>query len=127
MRRWLATTAVVLGALGSVSPAAADIPTGQGLVSFGEWSCPGLSDDPVTFIGPRGFKANTVYTAETGDQVILQSLDVTFDSTTGEDFSFSMTFGQKAGFTTTFTCTQQFSDAEGSGESIAVVAVVPPQ
>jgi hypothetical protein len=121
---------IVVGALGltmlalTALPAGAKVPQGQGLVSFGEVQCEGLGT--VSVFGPRGEGAATAF-ATTGEHVVLQSFDATFTDTEGHVFTFSKTFGTKAGLTT-FTCTQHFEEpGEGTGDITAIVAIVPPQ
>ena len=121
---------IVVGALGltmlalTALPAGAKVPQGQGLVSFGEVQCEGLGT--VSVFGPRGEGAATAF-ATTGEHVVLQSFDATFTDTEGHVFTFSKTFGTKAGLTT-FTCTQHFVEpGEGTGDITAIVAIVPPQ
>lgn len=121
---------IVVGALGltmlalTALPAGAKVPRGQGLVSFGEVQCEGLGT--VSVFGPRGEGAATAF-ATTGEHIVLQSFDATFTDTEGHVFTFSKTFGTKAGLTT-FTCTQHFEEpGEGTGDITAIVAIVPPQ
>jgi hypothetical protein len=125
MRRWIAVMSVTLGALATAAgPASANVPGGKGLVDFGVVTCEGIGD--VSVFGPRGEGAATAF-ATTGQHVVLQSFDVTFTDVAGEVFTFSKSFGAKAGLTT-FTCTQDISEpGEGTGEITAVVAIVPPQ
>jgi hypothetical protein len=125
MKRW-----IVVGTLGltmlalTALPAGAKVPQGQGLVSFGEVECEGLGT--VSVFGPRGEGAATAF-ATTGQHVVLQSFTATFTDTEGHVFTFSKTFGTKAGLTT-FTCTQHFEEpGEGTGDITAVVGIVPPQ
>jgi hypothetical protein len=125
MKRW-----IVVGTLGltmlalTALPAGANVPQGQGLVSFGEVQCEGLGT--VSVFGPRGEGAATAF-ATTGQHVVLQSFDATFTDTEGHVFTFSRTFGTKAGLTT-FVCTQHFEEpGEGTGDITAIVAIVPPQ
>jgi hypothetical protein len=125
MKRW-----IVVGTLGltmlalTALPAGAKVPQGQGLVSFGEVECEGLGT--VSVFGPRGEGAATAF-ATTGQHVVLQSFEATFTDTEGHVFTFSKTFGTKAGLTT-FTCTQHFEEpGEGTGDITAIVAIVPPQ
>jgi hypothetical protein len=114
--------ALVLLALG-VAPAGANLPQGKGLESFGTVSCEGLG--MVDVFGPRGEGAATAFST-TGVHVVLQTFSVTFTDTEGNVFSFSKSFGTKAGLTT-FTCTQHFEEpGEGTGDLTAVVAIVPP-
>jgi hypothetical protein len=125
MKRWIVagTLGVTMLAL-SALPAGAKVPQGQGLISFGEVACEGLGT--VSVFGPRGEGAATAF-ATTGQHVVLQSFSGTFTDTEGHLFTFSKTFGTKAGLTT-FTCTQHFEDPEeGTGDITAVVAIVPPQ
>jgi hypothetical protein len=125
MKRWIVagTLGVTMLALTAL-PAGAKVPQGQGLISFGEVQCEGLGT--VSVFGPRGEGAATAF-ATTGQHVVLQSFEATFTDTEGHVFTFSKTFGTKAGLTT-FTCTQHFEDPEeGTGDITAIVAIVPPQ
>jgi len=57
---------------------------------------------------------------------VLKSFSATFTDTEGHVFSFSKSFGTKAGLTT-FTCTQHIEEPDGTGDITAAVAIVPPQ
>jgi hypothetical protein len=104
--------------------ASANVPGGKGLEDFGVVTCEGIGE--VSVFGPRGEGAATAF-ASTGQHVVLQSFEATFTDTEGHVFSFSKSFGVKAGLTT-FTCTQHFEEpGEGSGDITAIVAIVPPQ
>jgi hypothetical protein len=124
MRRWIAVASIALGALGLASgSASANVPGGKGLMDFGVVTCEGLGD--VSVFGPRGEGAATAF-ATTGQHVVLQSLQGTFTDLEGNVFTFSKTYGKKAGLTT-FTCTQQVTEpGEGTANITAVVAIVPP-
>jgi hypothetical protein len=118
----LAGVTFALLAFALAGPASANAPKGKGLVSFGEFQCEGVG--PVSVFGPEG--GPTGFTT-TGEHVVAQSFSVTFTDLDGNEFSFSKTFGVKAGLTT-FTCTQSFEEPdEGSGEFTVVVAIVPPK
>lgn len=125
MRRWIAVASITLGTLAlAAGPASANVPGGKGLEEFGVVSCEGIGD--VSVFGPRGEGAATAF-ATTGQHVVLQSFDATFTDTEGHVFTFSKSFGQKAGLTT-FTCTQHFEEpGEGTGDITAIVAIVPPR
>jgi hypothetical protein len=125
MRRWIAVVGVIFGTLAmAAGPASANLPQGKGLEDFGVVTCEGIGE--VSVFGPRGEGAATAF-ATTGQHVVLQAFDVTFTDTEGNVFSFSKSFGTKAGLTT-FTCTQRFEEpGEGTGDITAVVAIVPPQ
>lgn len=124
MKRLIIVAATAVGLLAfAAAPAGANLPQGKGLVSFGTVSCEGIGD--VDVFGPRGEGAATAFTT-TGQHVALQMFTVTFTDTEGNVFSFSKSFGTKAGLTT-FTCTQHFEEpGEGTGDITAVVALVPP-
>jgi hypothetical protein len=124
MRRWIlgAVTALALLAL-AASPAGADVPQGQGLISFGTVSCEGIGD--VDVFGPSGEGASTSFTTS-GQHVAIQTFTQTFVDTEGTVFFFSKTFGVKSGLTT-FTCTQHVEvPGLGTSDITAVVALVPP-
>jgi hypothetical protein len=125
MRRWIAVVSMTLGVLAmAAGPASANVPKGKGLVDFGVVTCEGIGE--VSVFGPRGEGAATAF-ASTGQHVVLQAFDATFTDNEGNVFSFSKSFGQKAGLTT-FTCTQHFEEpGEGTGDITAVVAIVPPR
>ena len=125
MKRWIVVGSLGLSLLAlAVLPARANVPQGQGLISFGEVECEGLGT--VSVFGPRGEGAATAF-ATSGQHVVLQSFSATFTDTEGHVFTFSKTFGTKAGLTT-FTCTQHIEEpGEGTGDIIAIVEIVPPQ
>ena len=114
--------AVALLAAVATPASAAGPPPGQGLVSFGTWTCDGLG--PVELVGPRGDKAASGYTA-TGEHLISFSLDVhgIFE---GDAVDFSKTYGQKSALTP-FTCTQHVVDVDTDITSTLVVGLAPPQ
>ena len=118
-----ASMVVAAGLIAAVAaPAsAAGPPPGQGLVSFGTWTCDGLG--PVELVGPRGEKAASGYTA--GMHEISFSLDVhgIFE---GDAVDFSKTYGQKSALTP-FTCTLQIVDVDTDVTTTLVVGLVPPQ
>lgn len=124
MKRWIVAAGIAVGLFAlAAAPAGANLPQGQGLESFGTVSCEGIGD--VDVFGPRGEGAATAFTT-TGQHVVLQTFTATFTDTEGNVFTFSKSFGTKAGLTT-FTCTQHFEEPEeGSGDITAVVALVPP-
>ena len=113
--------AVALLAAAATPAAAAGPPPGQGLVSFGTWTCDGLGD--VELVGPRGEKAASGYTA--GMHEISFSLDVhgTFE---GDAVDFSKTYGQKSALTP-FTCTVHEGGVDTDVTTTLVVGLVPPQ
>jgi hypothetical protein len=121
MRRWIAAVGIALGALAwAAGPASANVPSRNGLEDFGVVTCEGIGD--VAVFGPRGEGAATAF-ATSGQHVVLQAFDAVFTDTEGHVFTFSKSFGQKAGLTT-FTCTQHFAEPdEGTGDITAVVAV----
>lgn len=114
--------AVALLAAAATPASAAEPPPGQGLVSFGTWTCDGLGD--VELVGPRGDKAASGYTAN-GEHLISFSLDVhgTFE---GDSVDFSKTYGQKSALTP-FTCTQHVVDVDTDITLTLVVGLAPPQ
>ena len=114
--------AVALLAAAATPASAAEPPPGQGLVSFGTWTCDGLGD--VELVGPRGDKAASGYTA-TGIHEISFSLDVhgTFE---GDSVDFSKIYGQKSALTP-FTCTQHVVDVDTDITLTLVVGLAPPQ
>ena len=114
--------AVALLAVAATPASAAGPPPGQGLVSFGTWTCDGLG--PVELVGPRGDKAASGYTAN-GEHLISFSLDVhgTFE---GDAVDFSKTYGQKSPLTP-FTCTLHIVDVDTDITSTLVVGLAPPQ
>ena len=119
-----ASMVVAAGLIAAVAaPAsAAGPPPGQGLVSFGTWTCDGFGE--VELVGPRGDKAASGYTAN-GEHLISFSLDVhgTFE---GESVDFSKTYGQKSALTP-FTCTLHIVDVDTDITSTLVVGLAPPQ
>ena len=114
--------AVALLAAAATPASAAGPPPGQGLVSFGTWTCDGLGE--VELVGPRGDKAASGYTAN-GEHLISFSLDVhgTFE---GDSVDFSKTYGQKSALTP-FTCTQHVVDVDTDITLTLVVGLAPPQ
>ena len=115
--------AVALLAAIATPASAAGPPPGQGLVSFGTWTCDGLGD--VELVGPRGDKAASGYITATGQHEISFSLDVhgTFE---GESVDFSKTYGQKSALTP-ITCTQHVVDVDTDITLTLVVGLAPPQ
>ena len=124
MKRWIAAASVMVAALAlSAGPASAQ-PQGQGLVDFGPATCEGIGE--VSVFGPRGGGSATAF-ATTGQHVVLADITISGTDPDGQPFTFSKSFGAKAGLTT-FTCTQHIeSPEEGTSDLTAVVAVVPPQ
>jgi hypothetical protein len=109
----------------AATPASAAGPPGQGLATFGTYTCDGLGE--VDLVGPSGDKAASVFTTN-GEHLNLLSLEVTgtFD---GNSFDLSKIYGKKSGLTT-FTCTQHFVDPEDQANTTdvtLVVGLVPPQ
>jgi hypothetical protein len=107
----------------AATPVSAATPPGEGLVEFGTFNCEGVGE--VSFFGPRGFKADTVFTT-TGQHVVLISLELTGTDFDGTPVDFSKTYGQKSALTT-FTCTQHVEDGLANLDITSVVAFVPPQ
>jgi hypothetical protein len=114
--------AVALLAAAATPASAAGSPRGQGLATFGTYTCDGLGE--VDLVGPRGEKAASVYTT-TGEHLNLLSLDIT-GTFEGNPFEFSKTYGKKSGLTR-FTCTQHFAEDETIIDVILVVGLVPPE
>ncbi|HET8952752.1 MAG TPA: hypothetical protein VFN44_19655 [Solirubrobacteraceae bacterium] len=125
MRKTIVLTAAVLAALVlGTGNAGADIPGGNGLVSFGTFQCGALGDVEVT--GPRPPQVPAGFT-DTGQKFVMLSLTVAFTSTSGDTNVITKAWGTKAGLATV-TCTQHFEEpGEGSGDATAVIAVVPPR
>ena len=126
MRRIRIAAASMVVAAGFIAAVAAPAlaagpPPGQGLVSFGTWTCDGLGD--VELVGPRGDKAASGYIAETGQHEISFSLDVhgTFE---GESVDFSKTYGQRSALTPV-TCIQHVVDVDTDITLTLVVGLVP--
>jgi hypothetical protein len=124
MRRGvLLLCAVTLLAVAATSASAAGPPPGQGLATFGTFTCGGGLGE-VDLVGPNGDKAASVYTT-TGEHLNLFSLEIsgTFD---GNPVDISKTYGQKSGLTT-FTCTQHFEEDQNVIDVTLVVGLVPPE
>jgi hypothetical protein len=123
MKRTLAVLTVVLAALALAAvPAGANLPPGAGLISVGTLSCEGFGD--VDVVAPRPDQAAAGFTT-TGLTAVLFSITVVGTDPDGNPFTFSKSYGAKAGLTPV-TCTQQFDSANGTGEITAVVGIVPP-
>ena len=114
--------AVALLAAAATPASAAGPPPGQGLATFGTFTCDGLGE--VDLVGPRGEKAASVYTT-TGEHLNLLSLDIT-GTFEGNPVELSKTYGQKSGLTT-FTCTQHFEEDQNIIDITLVVGLVPPE
>lgn len=114
--------AVALLAAAATPASAAGPPPGQGLATFGTYTCDGLGE--VDLVGPSGDKAASVYTT-TGEHLNLLSLDIT-GTFEGKSFDFSKTYGRKSGLTT-FTCTQHFAEDETIIDITLLVGLVPPE
>ena len=115
-------TAGLIGGL-TAPASAAEAPSGQGLVTFGTYTCQGGLGD-VDLVGPRGDKAASVYTT-TGEHLNLLSLEIT-GSFEGNPVDISKTYGQKSALTT-FTCTQHFEEDGNIIDVTLVVGLVPPE
>jgi hypothetical protein len=128
MKRWIAIASTMLGVIAVMAaaavPASARVPGGKGLVSFGTVTCEGDVGEAELF-GPRGPKAPTGFT-DTGLHLIATRLTVTFDPFEGDPETFSKSYGKKTAMTT-FTCTQDFVEEEGTGHLEITVAVLPPR
>jgi hypothetical protein len=110
---WLAVAATPASAAGP--------PPGQGLATFGTYTCGGLGD--VDLVGPSGDKAASVYTTS-GKHLNLLSLEIT-GTFEGTPFEVSKTYGRKSALTT-FTCTQHFEEGQTTIDVTLVVGLVPP-
>jgi hypothetical protein len=113
--------AVALLAATATPASAAGPPLGQGLATFGTYTCGGGLGE-VDLVGPSGDKAASVYTT-TGKHLNLLSLEITgsFDN---EPFEFSKTYGQKSALTA-FTCTQHFEGDNAIVDVTLVAGLVP--
>jgi hypothetical protein len=121
MRRTVAVMTGVLAALAAAVPANAQVPDGKGLVDQGVFQCTGLG--PVEVTTPRGSSAIGFTTSGVA---VLFSLNVTGTDPAGNPFSFSKTYGTRAGLTPPQTCTQHFDNEMGVGDITAVVGFIPP-
>ena len=124
MRRGaLLLCAVTLLAVAATSASAAGPPPGQGLATFGTFTCGGGLGE-VDLVGPSGDNAASVYTT-TGEHLNLLSLEIagTFE---GTPFEFSKTYGLKSALTT-FTCTQHFEEDQTNIDVTLLVGLVPPE
>ena len=123
MKRIVAVLTVVLAALAlAAAPAGAALPRGAGLVSVGTLSCEGFGD--VDVIAPRPSQAAAGFTTS-GLTAVLFSITVVGTDPDGNPFTFTKSYGAKAGLTAV-TCTQHFEGDQGTGDVTAVVGVVPP-
>jgi hypothetical protein len=124
MRRGaLLLCAVTLLAVAATSASAAGPPPGQGLATFGTFTCGGGLGE-VDLVGPSGDKAASVYTT-TGEHLNLLSLEIT-GTFEGNPVDISKTYGQKSGLST-FTCTQHFEEDQNVIDVTLVVGLVPPE
>jgi hypothetical protein len=116
------TSAVAVGAVAAAT-AVAGVPNGNGFISFGTFNCGSLGS--VEIVGPRPEQAPTGWTT-TGVHLVAVSISGTFTDLEGNTFSFSKSYGAKAGLAS-FTCTAHFEDSnQGSGDETVVVVAVPP-
>ena len=117
--------AVTLLAVTATSASSAGPPPGEGLATFGTYTCGGGLGE-VDLVGPSGDKAASVYTTS-GEHLNLLSLLIT-GSFEGNPVDISKTYGEKSGLTT-FTCTQHFEDEEDQAiiDVTLVVGLVPPE
>lgn len=107
----------------SASAVGAGVPNGQAFISFGTFDCGALGS--VEIVGPRAEQAPTGWTTS-GVHLVAVSISGTFTDLEGQTFSFSKSYGMKAGLAS-FTCTAHFEDPnEGSGDETVVVVAVPP-
>jgi|SRR4029450_12930432 hypothetical protein len=124
MRRGaLLLCAVTLLAVAATSASAAGPPPGQGLATFGTFTCGGGLGE-VDLVGPSGDNAASVYTT-TGEHLNLLSLEIT-GTFEGNPVDISKIYGQKSGLTT-FTCTQHFEEDQNVIDVTLVVGLVPPE
>jgi hypothetical protein len=121
-RTFVVLMAVLAGLALTAVPAGANLPNGAGLVSFGTLSCEGLGD--VEVIGPRAEQSAVGFTT-TGVHAVLLSITVVGTDPDGNPFTFSKSYGAKAGLTP-ITCTQHLAGPDGTADVTAVVGVVPP-
>ena len=112
----LASLAVTAGA-----PASAKVPQGEGrFLTFGPFQCEGLGT--VTVLSPD---SQTGWTS-TGEHIVALSYSGRFTDLDGNVFTFSRSFGRKAGLTP-ITCTATVEyPGEGTEEFTMVIAIVPP-
>jgi hypothetical protein len=126
MKRRIALAASTLGSVAllavAAAPASAASPPGQGLFDYGTFTCEGIGD--ISILAPRAAEAAAGFTSA-GETVITVSLSGTA-TVDGETFSFSKSYGVKAGLES-FTCTQHFEEDGFVSDLTVVVAVVPPQ
>ncbi len=126
MKRRIALAASTLGSVAllavAAAPASAASPPGQGLFDYGTFTCEGIGD--ISILAPRAGEAAAGFTSA-GETVITVSLSGTA-TVDGETFSFSKSYGVKAGLES-FTCTQHFEEDGFVSDLTVVVAVVPPQ
>ena len=122
-RRIIAATMIAVVAAVLAAPATANTPKGHGLQTFGDFQCQGLGS--VTIFGPA---SGPVGFTTTGLHLVALSFSGTFTDLEGNVFTFSKSFGEKKGLTTTYTCTATFVVPGEGTERITVVAgVVPPK
>ncbi len=123
VRRSIAVASLLaLLAVAVVAPASANVPEGEGrFLTFGPFQCEGLGT--VTILSPD---AQTGWTS-TGEHVVALSYSGIFTDLEGNVFTFSRSFGTKAGLTP-LTCKATFEyPGEGTEEFTMVVAIVPPK
>jgi hypothetical protein len=107
-----------------VAPASAQVPQGEGrFLTFGPFECEGLGT--VTVVAPGAATAVPTGWASTGEHLVALSFSGIFTDLEGNVFTFSRSFGAKAGLTP-ITCTATFEHPEGTEEFTMEVAVVPP-
>jgi hypothetical protein len=123
MKRTLAVLTTVFASMAAAAgPAAANLPKGAGLISFGTLTCEGFGD--VEVIGPRADTAATGFTT-TGVHAVLVSISVVGTDPDGNPFTQSKSYGAKAGLTP-LTCTSHFDGPQGTGDVTSIVGIVPP-
>lgn len=127
MKRRIALGAAVISAVALIAvaavPAAAKVPGGQGLISFGFPTC-GEGLGQVELFGPPAGPATSGYLIVT-DDTSLHAIATRFELTVDGEIVFEQNFGEKAGLTTV-TCTDTFEDPEGTAVFTLTAAIVPP-
>jgi hypothetical protein len=125
MRRTIVLFAALAPLMLGVGSAAANVPGGNGLVSFGTFQCGGGLGE-VEVVGPAPPQVPAGFTSG-GEKFVMLSLSVVFTDTSGNESTLTKTWGAKPGLDA-ITCTQHFEEpGEGSGDATAVIALVPPQ
>jgi hypothetical protein len=126
MRRGIAVASVLASlAVAVVAPASAQVPQGEGrFLTFGPFECESLGT--VTVVAPGAATAVPTGWASTGEHLVALSFSGIFTDLEGNVFTFSRSFGTKAGLTP-ITCTARFEHpGQGTEDFTMVVAIVPP-